>query len=125
MAQRSSNSHEQQGRYPVPKPRRRDPEHLRAKVRVAAEWRVVNACKTVTVPQNIDAICDAVRELQDFDSGDLPAETLIELGKEAIDWWMPDARPHTTEQWQELLDDLDLIRELVAMIEHMAEMSDR
>jgi hypothetical protein len=99
-------------------------EHLRAKVRVAAEWRVVNACKTVTVPQAIDAVCDAVRELQDFDSGDLPAETLIELGKEAIDWWMREARPHTTEQWQELLDDLDPIRELVAMIEHMAEMGD-
>jgi hypothetical protein len=101
------------------------PEHLRAKVRVAAEWRVVNACKTVTVPQNIDPVCDAVHGLDGFDSGDLPAETLIELGKEAIDWWMPEARPHTTEQWQELLDDLDLIRELVAMIEHMAEMADR
>jgi hypothetical protein len=73
------------------------PEHLRGKVRVAAEWRVVNACKTVTVPQNIDTVCDAVHDLDGFDSGDLPAETLIELGKEAIDWWMPDARPHTTE----------------------------
>lgn len=57
------------------------PEHLRAKVRVAAQWRVVNACKTVAVPQNIDAICDAVHDLDGFDSGDLPAETLIALGK--------------------------------------------
>ncbi len=100
------------------------PEHLRVKVRVAAEWRVVNACKTVTVPQAIDPVCNAVRELEDFDSGDLPAETLIALGKEAIDWWMPDARPHTTKQWEELLDDLDPIRELVAMIEHLATMLD-
>jgi hypothetical protein len=125
MTQRSRNSHEQEGRYPVLSPDAAIPEHLRAKVRVAAEWRVVNACKTVTVPQNINAICDAVHDLDGFDSGDLTADTLIELGKEAIDWWMPEARPHTTEQWQELLDDLDLIRELVAMIEHMAEMSDR
>jgi hypothetical protein len=100
------------------------PEHLRSKVRVAAEWRVVNACKTVTVPQNIDAVCHAVHELRDFDSGDLPAETLIELGKEAIDWWMPEARPHTAEQFEEVLDDLDLIRELVVMIEHLAAMDD-
>ena len=101
------------------------PEHLRAKVRVAAEWRVVNACKTVTVPQQSTPCAMPSTSWTGFDSGDLPAETLIELGKEAIDWWMPDARPHTTEQWQELLDDLDPIRELVAMIEHMAEMRDR
>lgn len=106
---------------PSPSPDAAIPEHLRARVRVAVEWRVVNACKTVTVPQAIDAVCDAVHDLDGFDSGDLPAETLIDLGKEAIDWWMPQSRPHTTEQWEELLDDLDPIRELVVMIERLAE----
>jgi len=31
-----------------------------------------------------------------------------------------DLRPHTTERWEELLDDLDPIRELVVMIERLA-----
>ena len=51
----------------------------------------------------------------------LARQILIDLGKEAIDWWMPQARPHTTQQWEELLDDLDLIRELVRMIERIAD----
>jgi hypothetical protein len=97
------------------------PDHLRAKVRVAAEYRVVNACNTTTVPMEIGAVCTAVHELDDFDRGTLPTETLIDLGKEAIDWWMPASRPHTTQQWEELLEDLDLIRELVVMIERLAE----
>jgi hypothetical protein len=97
------------------------PEHLRAQVRVAAEWRVVKACKNVSVPQEVGAVCEAVHTLDGFDRDELPAETLITLGKEAIDWWMPTTRPHTTEQWEELLDDLDLIRELVLMIERIAE----
>jgi hypothetical protein len=97
------------------------PEHLRARVRVAAEWRVVKACKNVTVPQEVGAVRNAVHELDAFDRDELPVETLIDLGKEAIDWWMPQARPHTTQQWEELLDDLDLIRELVLMIERIAE----
>ena len=97
------------------------PDDLRAKVRVAAEYRVVNACKTTTVPMEIDAVRTAVHDLDAFDRGDLPAETLIDLGKEAIDWWFPQTRPHTTQQWEELLDDLDLIRELVLMIERIAE----
>lgn len=96
------------------------PDHLRAQVRVAAEWRVVKACKNVTVPQEVGAVCEAVHDLDAFDRDELPAETLIDLGKEAIDWWMPTARPHTTEQWEELLDDLDLIRELVLMIERLS-----
>lgn len=96
------------------------PERLRAQVRVAAEWRVVKACKNVTVPMEIGAVRTAVHDLDDFDRGELPAETLIDLGKEAIDWWMPASRPHTTEQWEELLDDLDLIREFVLMIERLA-----
>jgi hypothetical protein len=95
------------------------PEHLRAQVRVAAEWRVVNACKNVTVPMEVGDVRNAVHELDAFDRDELPAETLIDLGKEAIDWWMPSARPHTTEQFQELLDDLDLIRELVRMVERL------
>lgn len=97
------------------------PEHLRAQVRVAAEWRVVKACKTVTVPMEVGEVRNAVHELDAFDRGELPAETLIALGKEAIDWWMPTSRPHTTEQWEALLDDLDLIRDLVRMIERIAE----
>lgn len=92
------------------------PEHLRAQVRVAAEWRVVKACKNVTVPQEVDAVREAVHTLDGFDRDELPAATLIDLGKEAIDWWMPTARPHTTEQFRELLDDLDLIRDLVRMV---------
>jgi hypothetical protein len=97
------------------------PERLRAQVRVAAEWRVVKACKNVSIPQEVGAVCDAVHDLDDFDHDVLPAETLITLGKEAIDWWMPTTRPHTTEQWEALLDDLDLIRELVLMIERIAD----
>lgn len=97
------------------------PERLRAQVRVAAEWRVVKACKSVTVPMEVGAVCEAVHTLDGFDRYELPAETLIDLGKEAIDWWMPTTRPHTTEQWEELLDDLDLIRDLVRMIERIAE----
>jgi hypothetical protein len=95
------------------------PEHLRAQVRVAAEWRVVKACKNVSIPQEVGAVRDAVHELDAFDRDELPADVLINLGKEAIDWWMPTTRPHTTEQWEELLDDLDLIRELVRMIERL------
>jgi hypothetical protein len=95
------------------------PEHLRAQVRVAAEWRVVKACKNVTVPQEVGPVCDAVHTLDGFDRDELPAATLIDLGKEAIDWWMPTARPHTTEQWEALLDDLDLIRDLVTMVERL------
>ena len=105
---------------PSPSPDAAILERLGTKVRVAAEWRVVNACKTVTVLQAIDGVCDAVHDLDGFDIGDLPAETLIDLGKEAIDWWMPQTRPHTTQQWEELLDDLDPIRELMLMIEHPA-----
>jgi hypothetical protein len=97
------------------------PKHLRAQVRVAAEYRVVKACKTTTVPMEIGAVCEAVHDLDAFDRDALPAEALIDLTKEAIDWWMPQTRPHTTEQWEELLDDLDLIRELVRMIERLAE----
>lgn len=97
------------------------PEHLRAQVRVAAEWRVVKACKNVTVPMEVGAVCEAVHTLDDFDRDELPAATLVALGKEAIDWWMPTTRPHTTEQWEELLDDLDRIRELVLMIERIAD----
>jgi hypothetical protein len=96
------------------------PEHLLSKVRVAAEYRVVNACKTTTVPMEIGAVCTAVHDLDDFDRGALPAETLVDLTKEAIDWWMPQTRPHTTEQWEELLDDLDLIRQLVVLIERLS-----
>jgi hypothetical protein len=96
------------------------PDHLRAKVRVAAEYRVVNACRTTTVPMEIGAVCDAVHQLDSFDRDELPADVLIELGKEAIDWWMPASRPHTTQQWEELLEDLDLIRELVVMIEALS-----
>lgn len=97
------------------------PERLRAQVRVAAEWRVVKACKNVTVPLEVGAVCEAVHTLDGFDRDELPAATLIDLGKEAIDWWMPTSRPHTTEQFQELLDDLDLIRELVLMIDRLAD----
>jgi hypothetical protein len=97
------------------------PERLRAQVRVAAEWRVVKACRNVTVPMEVGDVRSAVHELDAFDRDELPAETLIALGKEAIDWWMPTSRPHTTEQWEALLDDLDLIRELVVMIERLAE----
>jgi hypothetical protein len=89
-------------------------------VRVAAEYRVVNACKATTVPMEIDAVCIAVHDLDAFDRDGLPAEALIELGKEAIDWWMPQTRPHTSQQWEELLDDLDLIRQLVVMIERLS-----
>ncbi len=96
------------------------PERLRAQVRVAAEWRVVKACKNVTVPMEVGDVRNAVHELDAFDRDELPADVLIDLGKEAIDWWMPQARPHTTQQWEELLDDLDLIRELVRMIERIA-----
>jgi hypothetical protein len=97
------------------------PERLRAQVRIAAEWRVVKACKNVTVPMEVGAVCEAVHTLDGYDRNELPADTLIDLGKEAIDWWMPTTRPHTTEQWEELLHDLDLIRELVMMIERLAE----
>jgi hypothetical protein len=97
------------------------PDHLRSKVRVAAEYRVVNACKTTTVPMEIGAVCDAVHQLDGFDRDELPVDVLIDLTKEAIDWWMPASRPHTTQQWEELLEDLDLIRELVVMIERLAE----
>jgi hypothetical protein len=97
------------------------PERVRAQVRVAAEWRVVKACKNVTVPMEVGAVSEAVHTLDAFDRDELPAETLIDLGKEAIDWWMPTTRPHTTEQWEALLDDLDLIRELVLMIERIAD----
>jgi hypothetical protein len=72
-------------------------------------------------PQEVGAVREAVHTLDGFDRDELPAETLIALGKEAIDWWMPTSRPHTTEQWEELLDDLDLIRELVLMIERLAD----
>jgi hypothetical protein len=89
-------------------------------VRVAAEWRVVKACKNVTVPQEVGAVCEAVHTLDSFDRDELPAETLIDLGREAIDWWMPTSRPHTTEQWEALLDDLDLIRQLVRMVERLS-----
>ena len=97
------------------------PQRLRAQVRVATEWRVVKACKNVTVPQEVGAVREAVHTLDAFDRDELPPETLIDLGKEAIDWWMPTSRPHTTEQWEALLDDLDLIRELIRMIEQIAE----
>jgi hypothetical protein len=96
------------------------PDHLRSKVRVAAEYRVVNACKTTTVPMEIGAVCEAVHDLDAFDRGDLPPEALIDLTKEAIDWWFPQTRPYTTQQWEELLDDLDLIRQLVVMIEALS-----
>src|SRR3954470_20389201 len=91
------------------------PEHLRKQVRVAAEWRVVKACKNVTVPMEGGGVCDAVHLLDGFDRRALPVEVLIDLTKEAIDWWMPAARPHSTEEWEQLLDDLDVIRELVGM----------
>jgi hypothetical protein len=96
------------------------PEHLRKRVRVAAEWRVVKACKNVRVPMEVGRVCDAVRELDGFDRGELPVDVLVELGKEAIDWWMPAARPHSIEEWEQLLDDLDPIRELVVMVERLA-----
>jgi hypothetical protein len=96
------------------------PERLRAQVRIAAEWRVAKACKNVTVPMEIGTVCEAVHELDGFDRNELPAATLIDLTREAIDWWMPASRPHTTQQWEELLDDLDLIRELVVMIERLS-----
>jgi hypothetical protein len=96
------------------------PERLRAHVRVAAEWRVVKACKNVTVPMEVGAVCEAVHTLDGFDRDELPAAELIALGKEAIDWWMPTSRPHTTKQWQALLDDLDLIRDLVRMVERLS-----
>lgn len=76
------------------------PERLRAQVRVAAEWRVVKACKNVTVPMEVGDVRNAVHELDAFDRDELPAATLIDLGKEAIDWWMPQTRPHTTQQWK-------------------------
>lgn len=95
------------------------PEHLRARVRVAAEWRVVKACKNVTVPMEVGGVCDAVHELDGIDRDELPADVLIDLAKEAIDWWMPQARPHSTAEWEQLLDDLDPIRELVEMIERL------
>jgi hypothetical protein len=60
---------------------------------------------------------EAVHELDRFVRHELPTDVLIDLGKGAIDWWMPTARPHTTEQWEELLDDLDVIRGRVVMIE--------
>jgi hypothetical protein len=96
------------------------PEHLRKRVRVAAEWRVVKACKNVTVPKEVGRVCDAVRVLDGFDRSALPVEVLIDLTKEAIDWWMPAARPHSTEEWELLLEDLDLIHELVVMVERLA-----
>jgi hypothetical protein len=96
------------------------PDHLRTKLRVAAEYRVVNACKTTTVPMEVGAVCTAVHELDAFDHGDLPAETLIELGKEAIDRWILRARPHTNRAVGGVITDLDLVRELVMMIERMA-----
>ena len=65
-------------------------------------------------------MCDAVRELDGFDRGELPVDVLVELGHEAIDWWMPTARPHSGEDLELLLEDLGLIRELVAMVEGIA-----
>lgn len=50
----------------------------------------------------------------------MPVELLIDLTKEAIDWWMPQARPHSTEEWEQLLEDLDVIRELVVLVERLA-----
>lgn len=89
--------HEREGSYPVSGDRVAIPEHLRARVRVAAEWRVVKACNNVAVPMEVGAVSDAVHELDEFDCGELPADVLIDLGKEAIDWCMPQARPHTIE----------------------------
>jgi hypothetical protein len=65
----------------------------------------------------------AVHDRDDFDRDDLPAEALIDLGKVAIDWGISQPRPHTAEQWEELLEDLDLIREPVVMIERLATLS--
>jgi hypothetical protein len=96
------------------------PEHLRKRMRVAAEWRLVKACKNVTVPMEVGAVCDAVHELDGFDRDELPADVLIDLTHEAIDWWMPAGRPHSVEEWEQLLDDLDPIRELVVMVERLA-----
>jgi hypothetical protein len=96
------------------------PDHLRERVRVAAEWRVVKACKNVTVPMEVGAVCTAVHELDGFDRAALPATTLVDLGKEAIDWWMPQAHPHSIEEFEQLLEDLDVIRELVVMVERLA-----
>lgn len=39
------------------------PEHLRKRVRIAAEWRVVKACKNVTVPMEVGDVRNAVHEL--------------------------------------------------------------
>ena len=96
------------------------PEHLRKRVRVAAEWRVVKACKNVTVPMEVGDVRNAVHELDGFDRDELPADVLIDLTKEAIDWWMPQAHPHNTEEWEQLLDDLNVIRQLVVLVERLA-----
>jgi hypothetical protein len=95
------------------------PDHLRTRVRVAAEWRVVKACKNVTVPMEVGLVCDAVHELDRYDRSELPADVLIDLTKEVIDWWMPQAHPHSTEEWEQLLADLDVIRELVETVERL------
>jgi hypothetical protein len=95
------------------------PEHLRKRVRVAAEWRVVKACKNVTVPMEVGGVRGAVHTLDGFDRDELSVDVLLGLTKEAIDWWMPQAHPHSTEEWEQLLDDLDVIRELVVLVERL------